>query len=252
MYKFIKIEELRACLIKNEHHLAISDLRNFSVCPESDISITLALQPDQTLYPERRRRFFLCRSDAEAILAGTRCSQSTRQKWANLLLQIESGSTRDLLAGPASWSLGRFAPAGPLFVWADGSRWWDKSVCNAEYQGIEAELEKHMTFAPFKTHLSEGASRRAYSLDPEADYFLETFAAYFILSSNTFREIFFSNANFTEVHKIHHHEKIEIFIPNFELRQNVINQLCKSPEIYTDVSAFTCSWDDDPIEPPTD
>jgi hypothetical protein len=237
------LEELRQKLEHAGHRLVEEAASGVRVLPTTYSGIVVATQPDVTLYPEYRRRFFLCREDAEAVLTRTDCPPSLSRQWGEMLSRIHTAQSRELLAGPGAWALSRAAGHDPVLIWAVGSGYWERSYSETQYELIESELGRAVEFEPWRKHLLEGTTQEAYYLSPRDEEFTCVLAAYFLLSTYNNFEVYVTDDCCTEVYEIHHHEKVTASAPAPESLQRIRQVLTANPDLYSDISGYRCEWD---------
>jgi hypothetical protein len=63
----------------------------------------VAVEPDVTLYPQYRRRFFLCRAEPGEVLRHLGCPKDSADSWLGLIHEQPPSDWRDFQAGPGSW-----------------------------------------------------------------------------------------------------------------------------------------------------
>jgi hypothetical protein len=240
---FDPLDTLRARLEVWGHKLEETGSADFRVCPMSDSSIVVAIQPDVALYPAYRRRYFLCRQGAEAILTRTVCPVSLQQRWYELLGRMKPGQSRDLLVGPGSWTLARLTCHKALLIWGVGDAYWEQSDWNKEYEQIENDLATRIDFTPWRKHLAEGTNREVYHLNPNEDRFAHVLASYFLLSSYNSFNFYITDHRCTEVYEIHHYDKVTASLPMPESLQEAYVTLKHNPDIYIDILCYENSWD---------
>ena len=240
-------------LSRSGHELYETTSAGLRVCPSPDTSIVVAIDADVTLYPAYRQRFFLCQPGAEDILTRAVCPVSIRQQWGELLVRLAPDQSRKLLAGPGAWTLTRLVQNDPILIWGVGSGYWEQSYRDTEYELIESKLGDRINFGPWRKHLTEGASKEAYCLNPGDDQFAVTLAAYFLLSSYNHFEFYLTNTDCTEVYEIHHHDEVTASIPDPDLRQQVLEDLIQNQDIYTDISGYQLrdEWENEDKEEET-
>jgi hypothetical protein len=241
-------EDLRIKLRCAGHELVETGSTGVRVCPTPDSGIVVATYADITLFPAYRRHFFLCRPGAEAILtrAGGPCAPF--RQWSELLVQMDAGPSRDLLAGPGAWALTRLINHDRVLIWAVGSGYWEQSYIDTQYELIENELGRRIDFSPWRKPLTAGTSQEAHYLSSQDEQFANVLAAYFLLSSYESFEIYLTDINCTEVYEIHHHDKVTASAPVVELHQQILQDLAGNSDLYEDVSGYHCAWDDEDDE----
>ena len=94
-----------------EGHRVQETVTFFPLWPHPEMIITVAVEPDPTLLPAPRQRFFLCQPESEQVFRVLGCPEPHRTRWLELASEQAPG-WQDFLAGPG-WSA---APrAGTLF-----------------------------------------------------------------------------------------------------------------------------------------
>lgn len=244
----LSLQEMRFNLESNGHQVEVADSGGLRVRPKPESSIVVALEPDVTLRPAYRQRFFLCQPGAEAILARNGYPVPHLRHWDELLGRMEPGPGRDLLAGPAAWTLARVAFHHSTLIWAVGSQSWEQTHCGTRYALIESQLGRRINFSPWRTHLTEGPSPKAYYLQLHNEQFAYVLAAYFLLSSYNFFEFYLTDPGCTEVYEIHHHDQVVASVATPKAEQELLRTLTMNPDLYTEASGYQCTWDDEDTE----
>src|SRR5690349_18297447 len=84
-------------------------LTGFALCPDPDTVVTVANESDPTLYPQYRKRFFLCEPEPEQVFRVLGCPEPYRTWWLELVAEQPPSYWKDFLAGPGSCLLSRLA-----------------------------------------------------------------------------------------------------------------------------------------------
>jgi hypothetical protein len=245
MPSYDSLDDLRNILTAAGHKLVETGATALRVSPSPDSGIVVATQPDVTLYQAYRRRFFLCGPGSEAILSRENCPTALRLEWDEVLLRMDVGQSRDLLAGPGAWTLARLHNCDPILIWGVGPAYWEQSYCDSQYELIENALGRQIEFSPWRTHLIDGTSQNVYQLSPHSAHFAYVLAAYFLLSSYNFFEFYLADIACTEVYEIHHHDKVTISSPMPGRQQQTLRILAENPDLYIVADGYHCGWDEE-------
>jgi hypothetical protein len=63
--------------------------------------------------------------------------------------------------------------------------------------------------------------------------------------SEGFSDVLVSDVDCREVYRLHHHDKIEAYIPDGAARQEMLDGLARRPDLFEDCSGYMVEWDDE-------
>jgi hypothetical protein len=202
----------------------------------------MALEADPVLRKEYRLRFFLCEPNAETILVRGNCPHDLRRFWVELLSSLTPDHERNLLAGPASWALTRLSSHERILLWAEREPPWSQYYVHDLRSKYNTIINSASSVVPF----GEGGSLTAFVLSPQGDSFVNVLAACFLLTSRSCHNCFIADEGCAEVYQIHHHDKVVASLPDTDSREEALQHLTLNSDIYTDISGYASTIDDDP------
>lgn len=214
----------------------------FTLWPDPDTIVTVAVEPDPTLRRKYRQRFFACEPEPEQVFRVTGCPEPHRGCWLELVSRQPPGCWRDFLAGPGSWTLSRLARYRAVVFWTEAGLEWD-DLDNTTYR--EWGMAVPLGAAPFFA-APEGAASHSPRLVPVSDWrFADTVAACFLVASVGWHDCYLADEEGTEVYLAHHHEKVVVSVPAAGTRVELVRELAGASWLFTDVSGYASSTDRD-------
>ncbi|QEL17529.1 hypothetical protein [Limnoglobus roseus] len=251
MSRFLASQQLHA-LLRDRGHAFWSDLpaeHPIDVLPPADIHLTIGVDPDGTLKPAYRDRYFACVRDAEDEPLLFRDPAFALDEPFRIAAGGEP-SSNDFVKGPVRWLLARIAHFGQVLLWPKGGfRGRDglafipttgggERIDNAPH--LQAWLVRQ-SFDPAATvaallDLSDGEDCRA----------LWDAANLVGRSSNDF---FVSDLEGREVYLMHHHDKLVISIPDEQTRESLLADLEARSDVIEDWSGYRSQSDDEMFGP---
>jgi len=202
----------------------------------------VAVEPDVTLKPLYRQRFFLCDPEPEQVFRVTGCLEQYQTRWTELLSQQPPSYWKDFLAGPGSWLLSRLTRFRQIVAWSGHGLPWDLLDCPTHRQG---GMEVPALAAPFFTATDgpEACQPRVLPVDDEG--FADAVAACMLFASVGDRDCYLADADGNEVYLAHHHEKVEFLIRDATVRENLVRELEEASWLLADASGYASGDEDD-------
>jgi hypothetical protein len=221
----------------------------FTLWPDAATIITVAVEPDPTLYRQFRQRFFLCEPEPEQVFRVMGCPEAHRGRWLEVVSRQPPGYWRDFLAGPGSWLLSRLARFRRVVTWSDRGLPWDALDCPI-HRSWGMEVPAAATF--FAPSNGPEASRPRL-LCVEDGRFADAVAACILFASSASnRDCYLADADAAEVYLAHHHEKVVISIPDAGTRGILLRELEEAGWLFRDVSGYASSIDEPDAEDDSD
>jgi hypothetical protein len=219
----------------------------FTLWPDSETVVIMAIEPDPTLYPHYRQRFFLCEPDPGQVFRVMGCPIPYRTRWQDLVAGQPPSNWQDFLAGPGSWLLSRLIRFRRVIAWSDRGMPWDDidSLSQGKF-GISVPVAAAALFA--SSDGPEAARPRFLSTDDMR--FPDAVAACVLFASAGLRDCYLADVDATEVYLAYHHDQVVVSVPDVEARTTLLRELESAAWLFTDVSGYDSSIDDDEGEPP--
>jgi hypothetical protein len=216
----------------------------FSLWSDADTIVTVAVEPDGALKPPYRQRFFRCEPEPEQIFRvmggpGLYCS-----RWLKQVARQPASYWQDFMAGPGSWLLCRLARFETTVVWANQGMPWDGLDCPI-HRSWGMDLPTRATDFFAATAGPDALQPRL--LPVRDDRFADVVAACLLFASVGLRDCYLADADASEVYQAHHHDKIVISIPPEATREKLVRQLEEVAWLFTDVSGYASSMDDEDV-----
>ena len=213
----------------------------FTLWPDTDTVITVAVEPDGTLYPQYRQRFFLCEPEPEQVFRVVGCPEPHRSRWLELVSQQPPSYWQEFLAGPGSWLLSRLSRFPEVVAWSNRGLPWEGLDCPTHrHWGMEVPAGAAPFFAPVT-----GPESSLPRLLPVGDErFADVVAACVLFASVGMRDCYLANADATEVYLAHHHDNVVVSIPGACERNNLIQEIAEAAWLFSDVSGYGSSMDE--------
>jgi hypothetical protein len=217
-------------------------LTGFTLWPDLDTIIVVAVEPDETQRPRSGQRYFLCAPEPEQVFRVASCPEPSRNRWLELVSQQPAGYWQDFLAGPGSWVLSRLARFDEVVAWSDnGLEWPMLDNSTHRFWGVEIPAEAAPLFcAPDR---SEKQGLVTFRTDDER--FADAVAACLLFASVALRDCYLADLSGAEVYLAHHHDKVMVSVPGAGAREELLAGLRKAPWLFTDVSGYTAPSDDE-------
>lgn len=208
---------------------------SFRLWPRPDTIVTVAVEPDVTLKPQYRQRYFLCECNAERVFRLVGCPPAHWSRWQELLAQQPEGYWHDFLAGPGAWTLARLARFPEVTAWAERGLDWP-GLDNQHHRdwGMSVPARAGPLFPP-------GDSAPAYQpcgFSTADERFPDAVAACFLFASVALRDCYLADAAGSEVYLAHHHDKVVISIPDSVARKDLVQEITDATWLFQDVSGY--------------
>ena len=220
----------------------------FTLWTNPDTVITVGVEPDGTLYPHFRQRFFVCDLEPERIFRVMDCPEPHLRRWLELVLRQPPGYWQDFMVGPGSWLLSRLARFDEVVAWADRGLAWNSLDCSTHRSwGMEIPGEAASFFDP-----TEGPESSRPRILPVHDArFPDAVAACVLFASVGSHDCYLADASGAEVYLAHHHDEVFVSIPDAQVREDLLAELKVASWVFTDVSGYASTMDDEDedIEP---
>jgi hypothetical protein len=216
--------------------------KGFDVWPDATTIVTVAVEPDGTLYRPYRERFFLCEPEPERVFHVTGCPEPHRNRWLSLVDRQPPGYWRDFLAGPGAWTLSRLSRFQEVVAWAGRGLAW-ASLDDPIHRGWGMELPAEA--APLFPAPCDPDPYRPLGLRADDGRFADAIAACFLFASVAMHDCYLADVAGTEVYLAHHHEKVVVSIPDAEVRAELVQGLAAAPWLFADVSGFASTIDEE-------
>jgi hypothetical protein len=235
----------RTRLEAREHNIfepAWPTVTGFTLYPDADSVITVGVEADPTLYRQYRQRFFVVEPEPEQVFRVSVCPEPYRGRWLDLVACQPPGYWQDFLAGPGSWLLSRLSRFGQVVVWSDRGLPWDELNC-PDYR--DWGLQVPALAAAFFTPADGPEGSRPFLLSVADERFADAVAACVLFASPCLRDCYLADEGATEVHLIHHHEKVVVSIPDAGAREALLRELQEAAWLFSDVSGYGSSIDEE-------
>ena len=237
MEKYLSPKVLKARLRENGHQVCLvpGTGSHVGIAFAPKTIMTVALYTDPTLRKRFRNSFFLCNwKRPGSVLKELGCPKEFSRNWTSVLSALRPGEDKDFLASAATWTLGRLVCHKRVLMWANA----ETSLSRAEFKtlqrkwSISGQLPK--LFKPTRGRAASGA----YLFARDSNRFLKIFALACLLSERSYRDFFLADEGCTEVHQLHHHEKVMVSVPDRTLRKEALKHLRCHPNLYQNVSGY--------------
>jgi len=214
----------------------------FTLWPDADTIITVAVEPDLTLRQEYRQRFFLCEPEPEQVFRLLGCPERHRTRWLELVSQQPPGYWQEFLAGPGTWLLCRLARFRRVVAWSKrGLPWTGLDDANHRGWGMYVPARAAPLFAP-----SDGPeASRARLLHVKDRRFADAVAACVLFASVGMRDCYLADEAGREVFLAHHHDMVVVSIPASPAREALLRELEEAGWLFCDVTGYGSSMDDE-------
>jgi hypothetical protein len=217
----------------------------FTVWPDPGTVVTVAMEPDPTLYPQYRQRFFVLHPEPDPVFRVLGCPETHRRRWLELVAGQPPGYWQDFLAGPGSWLLCRLTRFRRVIAWSDGGLPWaglDDPV-HREW-GMAVPSPAAPFFAP-----SDGPEAARPRLLPVQDSrFPDAVAACLLFASVGMRDWYLADEAAAEVYLAHHHEQVVASVPASTARDALLRELEEAGWLFRDVSGYESPMDEESEE----
>ncbi len=235
----------RARLEKQGHRVFTPERQTatgFSLSPDAETRITVAVDPDGVLKPQYRERFFLCAPEPEQVFRVFGCPEPHRTRWLELLSLQPPGYWQDFLAGPGSWLLCRLTRFRKVVVWADRGLPWDGLDCPLHWGwGMKVPT----LAAPFFATGPESNLPQVIAVCES--HFADAVAACLLFASVELRDCYLADEKGAEVYLAHHHDEVFVSLPDEGTRGALLRELADAPWLLADVSGYG-SFDEEDTE----
>lgn len=245
MRERLSFDTWRQRLASKGHRIAEQDeteRTSFGIWPDPGTIITVAVDPDGTLKPDYRQRYFLCECEPEQIFRLVGCPEPHRNRWLELLSRQPEGYWHDFLAGPGAWTLARLTQFREVVTWAERGLAWT-ALEDRTYRDWGMDVPTEAIRFSQATHGTEAYQPYRFSSGDER--FADAVAACFLFASVDLRDCYLADAEGSEVYLAHHHDKVVISIPDAVARETVLQELSEAAWLVEDVSGYAYSGDED-------
>jgi hypothetical protein len=170
------------------------------------------------------------------------CPEPHCSRWLELLSEQPDGYWRDFLAGPGSWLLCRLSRFQGVVAWSDrGLPWTGLDNDTHRSWGMKVPSRAAPFFAP-----SDGPEASQPRLLLVEDWrFADAVAACVLFGSVGMRDCYLADLDATEVYLAHHHDKIVVSIPATGVRKELHRDLKGAAWLFSDVSGYGSSMNDE-------
>jgi hypothetical protein len=241
--QFVSLVELHERLLNQGHDFYSNDNSSIPmtrVRSTPDTIVTVAVDPDATLKPEYRERYFACFRDEEDNLVAEHVPSLAL---VGPLAQAakENPSLSEFALGPVRWLLTRLAIFPTILLWPD-------SQYRSDNDGfipatIRDELRRLSLRAETFTSSQQGLG--AVSLDlnclEDAAIFWEAARLVGYGSDN----VYVAAETGSEVYLMHHHDKVVVSIPDQHTRWLVLEELAELSDVFDDWSGYYSKSDEE-------
>ncbi|HYT87966.1 MAG TPA: hypothetical protein VEL76_04545 [Gemmataceae bacterium] len=194
----------------------------FTLWPDADTVITVAVEPDGIISQVYPQRFFLCEAEPERIFHIAPCPDPHSSRWLELVARQPPGYWHDFLAGPGSWLLSRLARFEQVVAWADhGLPWSTLDQPIHRNWGMDVPTKA----APFFAPNSGTDADRPRLLSRADERFADVVAACLLFASVGLRDCYLADTAGKEVYLAHHHDLVVVSIPDAEARADLLGNL---------------------------
>ncbi len=235
--RFLSPADLHARLIAAGHRLDEGERANCStgVLPVPEAIITVASNLDPTLMPAYRGGYFAClmrsETDRTPVL---RDDPAFALPGPFLRIDGERAHRSVFLDGPFRWLLPRLISFGEILLWPKAGF------------GIFAWPGKSDESPRLGRLLPPGLDTiGAVVLDLHQDGDREALWEVAASVADGFDDYFVSDASCAEVARLHHHDKIELSIPDEARRRAALDELGRRPDLLEDCAGYSTDWDDE-------
>jgi hypothetical protein len=217
-------------------------LTGFRLWPGPEVVITVGVEPDGTLYPQYRQRFFVCELEPEWIFRVIGCPEPLRLRWLELVSRQPAGYWQDFLVGPGAWLLSRLSRFDEVVAWADYGLAWDALDCPT-HRGWRMEVPAEA--APFFPPTQGPGACNPCVIPVDGSHFPDAVAACLLFASVGLHDCYLADATGAQVYLAHHHDEIFVSIPEAGEREALLTELRAASWVFNDVSGYASTMDDE-------
>jgi hypothetical protein len=209
------------------------------VWPTPDTIVTVAVDPDVTLKPAYRDRYFACLRDAAGFpIAEQEPSLALPDPLARVAALGPMDS--DFLAGPVRWLAARRLRVPQVLLWPDGEyrarRGLVRPEALAELPRLRGNLDRVQT---------GGGTVGALALDLRRDDDAAVFWEVAGLVGWSHENFYVSDEAAREVYLLHHHDKVVASVPDQHTRWLLLEELSELSDVFEDLSGYSSGTDDE-------
>jgi hypothetical protein len=207
--------------------------------------ITVGLDPDGTLEPAYRQRYFTCIRDENGLMRIEEDLGFAFPKPFATVAERESVSG-DFMYGPMRWLLVRFQKFPRILLWPEGG-FRGEDGCGFL---INDMMGMRLDEAPrlqrwLRETVPEPAVLGAALLDLSLEWDCEILWEMTDLVARLSYNVYLSDFAANEVYLLHHHDKVVVSLPNNQRREEMLSELTKRPDIFEDCSNYTSDADEE-------
>ncbi len=241
MDRFLTTTQLHTLLRDQGHTLRSEDTTAPCVDVQAppEMIITVALDPDPTLKPIYRDRYFAClwNADEEPLL---RYAPAFALRGPFATVAEREPGNNEFVMGPVRWLLARLGRFQRVLLWPKDGFCKDggPGVLLTVAGGGRTEQVPHLA-RWFALHAPqpEGVGAALLNLTDLGDCQVLWEAANLVGESDY--DIFVSDVAAREVYLMHHHDKVVISIPEGEARRELLEQLARQDGLLEDCSGYS-------------
>jgi len=238
---FVTPEELHQRLVNHGHPVrshgnsptVVTDVR-----PLAETVVTVAVEPDGTLKPAYRERYFACRCDATDFPVAP---NEPKLALPETLARVagEESTQSCFLAGPVRWLVSRLARFPRLLLWPDGE--YRSSDGNGlVHPELVSELPRLRARLDNVGPIGQPIGALVLHLDWHED--AAVFWEVATLVGGSHENFYVADVGATQVYLMHHHDKVVASVPDQHIRRLMLEELASLSHSFEDWSATTRPW----------
>jgi hypothetical protein len=229
---------LAQLLADRDHSLtSVTARAGTDVWPPPGIIVTVAAELDETLFPAYRKRYYVCRPDAEELpLLRADSRFALPQEFANAAKRGRPQG--QFLLGPVRWLLVRIRRLPQLLLWPESTCLQDLDEFPLEYLRAVPDLAARVR----DVHRGQ-ATVPVLALDTREEHDCSLLWSAAAAVDRACYNFYVADVCCQEVYLLHHHDKIVVSIPDPEARSALVEELKAYSEVLQDYSDYDSSMD---------
>jgi hypothetical protein len=202
------------------------------VWPTPEAIVTVAVDPDETLKPAYRERYFACRLEGADPSGGD--PDRSLPLPAGLARVVGVGPARgDFLGGPVLWLAARLQPFPRVLLWPDGEYRDARRFVRPEALADLPRLRAYLGSTE-PAGVPIGALVLDLTRPDDAALFWEVAG----LVGRSHENFYVGDEAATEVYLLHHHDKVVVSVPDQHARWLLLKELAGLSDVFEDWSGY--------------